>query len=67
MNYVSRKTCIGFLFSVLCLLFIDTPYAQRNPNLISSRNYVGIEVGVNNSWSRGTSYNITRYSFIWPP
>lgn len=59
-KFFSHNAIIGILMLALCLFFADKAVAQRDPGLISSRNYVGIEVGVNDSWLGGASSD-----FFW--
>ncbi len=62
-NFFSRNAAIGFLLLLLCPLFIGNGFAQRDPNLISSRHYVGLEAGANYTWLPGsTNYFFT---FDW--
>ncbi len=63
-KFFSRKIVISFLLLLICPLFVSRSFAQRDPGLISSRNYVGIEAGVNYTWLPGSQNYY--FSFVWP-
>src|SRR5690349_668982 len=62
-RFFSQK--IVLFSTLLALLFAVTPgFAQRYPSLISSRNYFGIEAGVNYTWLPGSQHYF--FTFYWP-
>lgn len=57
MKHITRNVLVGFCFLAFFQIFVSTSLAQPDAGLISSRNYFGIEVGVNDSWLAGASSN----------
>jgi outer membrane protein OmpA-like peptidoglycan-associated protein len=49
---------------LLIVLTSSTAFAQRDPSLISSRNYVGIEGGLNYSWMMGQKNFFFAYQYL---
>ena len=65
MSNFFRGAFIKFsFFLILSQLFLSSSFAQRDPNLISSRHYIGFEAGANYTWLPGsTNYY---FAFEWP-
>jgi outer membrane protein OmpA-like peptidoglycan-associated protein len=61
--FISRNTFVLFLLAA-SLLISDKSFAQRDPDLISSRNYIGIEAGLNYTWLPGSQNYY--FTFGWP-
>jgi hypothetical protein len=61
-----RKGIFGA--AAFLIVFFSTEYAkaQRDPNLISSRHYIGIEAGVNESWFSGKTDNNFYFTYPYP-
>ncbi len=66
MNFISisRKTALCIIILALCPFFIGKGFSQRDPSLISSRNYIGIEAGANYTWLPGSANYY--FTFGWP-
>ncbi len=58
-----RILVLPILFFLVLSLFSNTGFAQRDPNLISSRHYVGFEVGANYSWLGGAQNFYFPYAY----
>ncbi|MDP4221014.1 MAG: OmpA family protein [Bacteroidota bacterium] len=64
MSLLVRPIVFTLVLMMFFPIFIGKGLAQRDPGLISSRNYVGIEAGLNYTWLPGsTNYY---FGFDWP-
>src|SRR5436309_15472260 len=50
-----RNVVFGCAAIVFLSIFSTGVFAQRDPNLITSRHYIGVEAGVNEGWFSGQS------------
>ena len=55
MKHLTRNTIVGFLFFAFYFFFAETSLAQSNQTPISSRDYLGIEIGASDNWLGGAS------------
>ena len=62
-TFFSRNAVLGFLLLLLCPFLISNSFAQRDPNNISSRHYIGIEAGANYTWLGGSQNFYFPYSY----